>query len=82
MSDNTESPLQYRMAHLARQAIARIHENRPELRGKSVEQTIMILKMEERLRRPKVSSGNSDDVLSENSEDKVSSGDDASAERQ
>jgi hypothetical protein len=79
MADDTESPLQDRMAHLARQAIARIHENRPELRGKSVEQTMMILKTEERLRRPKVSSG--DKVSSGNPGDRVSSRDDIGVER-
>jgi hypothetical protein len=51
------------MARLAQRAIARIQENRPVLRGKSLEQTMMILQMEERLRRPKVSSGDSDNKV-------------------
>jgi hypothetical protein len=70
------------MARLAQRAIARIQENRPELRGKSPEQTMMILQMEERLRRPKVSSGDSEDVSSGDSDDKVASGADGSVERE
>jgi hypothetical protein len=54
MTDDAYTQLRERMARLSERAIARIHENRPELRGKSAEQTIMLLKMEEQIfrRRP------------------------------
>jgi len=51
MTDNAGTELRERMARLADRAIARIHENRPELRGKSLEETVMILKEEERRTR-------------------------------
>lgn len=51
MTDNARTKLQERFAQIGKRAIARIHENRPELRGKTLEETVMILKGEERLTR-------------------------------
>jgi hypothetical protein len=51
MADNARTELRERMTRLAARAIARIHENRPELRGKSLEETVTSLKEEERRAR-------------------------------
>ena len=51
MTDNGRTELRDRMVRLAERAIARIHANRPEPRGKSLEETVMILKEEERRTR-------------------------------
>jgi len=53
MADDAHIQLRDRMARLAKRAIARVHENRPDLRDKSLEETVRILKEEERqARRP------------------------------
>jgi hypothetical protein len=49
MIDNARTKLQERFARVGQRALARIHENRPELRGKTLEETVMILKREELL---------------------------------
>jgi hypothetical protein len=49
MIDNARTKLQERFARVGQRALARIHENRPELRGKTLQETVMILKREELL---------------------------------
>lgn len=51
MPDGARTRLQERFARIRDRAIARIHENRPELRGKTHEETVKILKSEEFLQR-------------------------------
>ena len=48
MADDARSQLRLRMSRLAERAIARIHENRPDLRGKSPEETVATIREEER----------------------------------
>jgi hypothetical protein len=52
MNDDARKQLQERFARVGAKAIARLHEKRPELQGKTLEETVMILKEEERLTRP------------------------------
>jgi hypothetical protein len=55
MSDDARKQLQERFAQIGAKALARvhsrIHESRPELQGKTLEETIFILKEEERLKQ-------------------------------
>jgi hypothetical protein len=51
MTVDDRTKLQERFARIRERAIARIHQNRPELRGKTQEETIKILKGEEFLKR-------------------------------
>lgn len=51
MTNDARTTLRERFARIRERAIARIHENRPELRGKTQEETVTILKGEEFLRR-------------------------------
>jgi hypothetical protein len=52
MNDNARKQLQERFARVGAKAIARLHEKRPELLGKTLEETVFILKEEECLTRP------------------------------
>ena len=49
MTDDARTQLHERLAGIGQRALARIHENRPELRGKTLEETVRILKVEELL---------------------------------
>ena len=51
MTDDARKTLQERFARVGAKALARLHEKRPDLQGKSLEQTVAILKDEERLAR-------------------------------
>jgi hypothetical protein len=51
MADDARKKLQERFAKIGERALARIHENRPDLRNKNLEETVMILKAEESLIR-------------------------------
>ena len=51
MTDDARTQLQERLNRLAKRAIARIHESWPDLRGRSPEETVAILKDEERRTR-------------------------------
>jgi hypothetical protein len=52
MTDDARKQLQERLARVGAKAIARLHEKRPELQGKTLEETIFVLKEEERIKRP------------------------------
>jgi hypothetical protein len=52
MTDDARKQLQERFARVGAKALARLHEIRPDLQGKTLEETVMILKEEERLMRP------------------------------
>lgn len=48
MADDARKQLQELFARVGKKALARLHERRPDLRGKSLEDTVTILKAEER----------------------------------
>jgi hypothetical protein len=48
MVDDARQQLQERFARAGAKALARLHELRPELKGKTLEETVAILKEEER----------------------------------
>jgi hypothetical protein len=50
MADDARETLQERFARIGAKAIARLHENRPELRGLTAKETVTILKEEEQRR--------------------------------
>jgi hypothetical protein len=51
MADDARKQLQERMARLGQKALARLHEKRPDLLGKTLKETVIILKEEERQKR-------------------------------
>ena len=51
MTDDARKQWQERLARVGAKAIARLHEKRPELQGKTLEETVFILKEEVRLTR-------------------------------
>ena len=51
MADDARKQLQERFARVGAKALARLHEKRPDLQGKTLEETVTILKEEERLTR-------------------------------
>jgi hypothetical protein len=51
MADDARQQLQERLARVGAKALARLHELRPELQGKTLEETVAILKEEERRTR-------------------------------
>jgi hypothetical protein len=51
MTDDARRKLQERFAKVGAKALARLHEIHPHLQGKTIEQTVTILKIEERLRK-------------------------------
>jgi hypothetical protein len=51
MVDNARKQLQERFARIGQKALARLHEKRPDLQGKTLEETVILLKAEERLSR-------------------------------
>jgi hypothetical protein len=48
MTDDARKQLQERFARIGEKAMARLHEKRPDLRGKTLKETVIILKEEER----------------------------------
>ena len=52
MADDARKQLQERLARIGAKALARLHEKRSDLQGKTLEETVTILKDEERLTRP------------------------------
>jgi hypothetical protein len=52
MADDARKQLQERFARVGAKALARLHEKRSDLQGKTLEETVTILKEEERLTRP------------------------------
>ena len=51
MVDDARKQLQERLARVGARAVARLHEMRPDLLGKSLEDTVTILKEEERRKK-------------------------------
>jgi hypothetical protein len=51
MADDAYKQLQERMARVGAKALARLHEKRPDLRGKTLKETVIILKEEEHQKR-------------------------------
>jgi hypothetical protein len=51
MADDARKKLQERFAKIGERALARIHEYRPDLRDKNLEETVKILKAEASLMR-------------------------------
>jgi histone H3/H4 len=51
VADDARKQLQERFARVGKKALARLHELRPELLGKTLEETVTILKDEERRKR-------------------------------
>jgi hypothetical protein len=51
MPDDARKQLQERFARVGAKALARLHEKRTDLQGKTLEETVAILKEEERLTR-------------------------------
>jgi hypothetical protein len=51
MVDGARKQLQERLARIGQKALTRLHEKRPDLQGKSLEETVTLLKAEERVSR-------------------------------
>jgi hypothetical protein len=51
VADDARKQLQERFARVGKKALARLHELHPDLLGKSLEETVTILKDEERRKR-------------------------------
>ena len=51
MADDARTQLQERFARVGAKALARLHEIHPHLQGKTLEETVTILKAEDRLTR-------------------------------
>ena len=51
MADDARKQLQERFARVGAKALARLHEIHPHLQGKTLEETVTILKAEDRLTR-------------------------------
>lgn len=48
MTNDAHKQLQERFVRLGKKAMSRLHENRPDLQGKTLNETVIILKIEER----------------------------------
>jgi len=51
MADDARRKLQERFARVGEKALSRLHEIYPHLQGKTIEETVTILKIEERLQK-------------------------------